>query len=387
MSTHRTPGPNAEQTAALMRDFLRRTSDTPTPASRRYLWTDAFAVCNLFGLAKSTGDKAYTARALQLIDDVHHALGQHRDDETRHGWLSGLDGAEAEDHPTAGGLRIGKPLPERARDAPFDERAEWERDGQYFHYLSKWMHALDQAARATGEPRYSRWSRELAQRAYEAFVYRPAPGSPARMFWKVSIDLSWPLVPAMGQHDPLDGFVTFLQLQVTARELGCLAEGPDLEPAIAVFAEMARDGNWTTADALGIGGLLGDAYRLAQLQQRGTQLPAPLLSSILDSAEWGLVQYQRGNEIQFPAEYRLAFRELGLAIGLHAAKRQLDTAAGDELRERLQRIDAYRAMGEAVVSFWNNPVHQNVSTWQSHRDINEVMLATALSPDGFLELN
>ena len=26
------------------------------------------------------------------------------------------------------------------RGAPVDERLEWDRDGQYFHYLTKWMH-------------------------------------------------------------------------------------------------------------------------------------------------------------------------------------------------------------------------------------------------------
>ena len=32
----------------------------------------------------------------------------------------------------------------------------------------------------------------------------------------MSIDLSYPLVPSMGQHDPLDGYITYLQLQSTA---------------------------------------------------------------------------------------------------------------------------------------------------------------------------
>lgn len=114
---------------------------------RRYLWTDAFAVCNFLGLGQ-------TEQALTLIDRVHHMLGRHRSDDTRRGWISGLPDAEGEAHPTIGGLRIGKPLPEDADD-------EWERDGQYFHYLTKWMHALDQAARATGNTQLRTWAREL----------------------------------------------------------------------------------------------------------------------------------------------------------------------------------------------------------------------------------
>jgi hypothetical protein len=45
-----------------------------------------------------------------------------------------------------GGLRIGKPLKERGANEPIDESLEWDRDGQYFHYLTKWMHALCRAA-------------------------------------------------------------------------------------------------------------------------------------------------------------------------------------------------------------------------------------------------
>jgi len=33
------------------------------------------------------------------------------------------------------------------------------------------------------------------------------------MHWKMSIDLSYVLVPSMGQHDPLDGLVTYCELQ------------------------------------------------------------------------------------------------------------------------------------------------------------------------------
>ena len=73
---------------------------------------------------------------------MHHVLGRHRDDDPRRGWISGLSEEEGERHPTRGGLRIGKPLNEREPDEPADSQLEWEQDGQYFHYLTKWMHAL-----------------------------------------------------------------------------------------------------------------------------------------------------------------------------------------------------------------------------------------------------
>ena len=73
---------------------------------------------------------------------VHQVLGKHRPDESVQGWLSGLGEDEGHKHPTIGGLRIGKKLPERKPSEAYDDRLEWDRDGQYYHYVTKWMHAL-----------------------------------------------------------------------------------------------------------------------------------------------------------------------------------------------------------------------------------------------------
>ena len=60
---------------------------------RRYLWTDAFAVCNFLELFRRTGETVYRDLALRLVDQVHHILGRHRL-TTRTGWISGLDEEE-----------------------------------------------------------------------------------------------------------------------------------------------------------------------------------------------------------------------------------------------------------------------------------------------------
>ena len=164
-----------EKAIQLTLEFAERTGVTSERRSQRYLWTDAFAVFNLLGLSRHTGDPRWVELGLRLIDRVHHTLGRHRSDDSRAGWLSGLEGAAAEAHPTRGGLRIGKRLPERRADEPFDERLEWDRDGQYFHYLTQWMHALDHASRVTRQPRLNLWARELAAVAFAAFgVSAPA---------------------------------------------------------------------------------------------------------------------------------------------------------------------------------------------------------------------
>src|SRR5437773_526608 len=93
--------------------FADRTGLTTDRPQRRYLWTDAFAVCTFLGLADATADARYRELALRLVDAVHWTLGRHRDDDARRGWISGLAEEEGARHPTRGGLRIGKPLPER----------------------------------------------------------------------------------------------------------------------------------------------------------------------------------------------------------------------------------------------------------------------------------
>jgi hypothetical protein len=379
--------PRIAEAVALMDDFARRTGLASAQASRRYLWTDAFAVCNFIGLARASGERRHLDLALKLVDAVHRQLGRHRRDDGRSGWLSGLEGEEALRHPTRGGLRIGKPLPERGAGEPLERELEWQRDGQYFHYLSKWMHALDQLARATREPRFNAWARELDVVAADAFFSRPAaPWEAPRMAWKMSIDLSRPLVASMGQHDPLDGYITSMQLHATMAGLGGRGGDAALEEATAGYALLARQGDWATADPLGIGGLLIDAYRVQQLAAQGTAVEARLLERLVDAALAGLEHYARSGELRQPAQQRLAFRELGLAIGLHAVERLLQQAEEPGLRGRLQPLRRYLPLREQIEAFWRDSENRRVASWEEHRDINTVMLATALAPDGFLRL-
>ncbi|HEU0033041.1 MAG TPA: hypothetical protein VFQ53_20555 [Kofleriaceae bacterium] len=350
-----------------MARFAARTGLASSGPGKRYLWTDAFAVCNWLGLSRITGEPEPRELALRLVHQVHETLGRHRGDDGRQGWLSGLPDAEARLHPTAGGLRIGKPLPERGSDEPPDPELEWDRDGQYFHYLTKWMHALDQVSRASGDPQFTTWARELAEVAHRAFTYGTRGGP--RMIWKASIDLSRPQVASMGHHDPLDGYVTCLQL-----------DGASLARATADYRGMLDDAGLATTDPLGLGGLLVDAYRLVQLAQD----PA-LVTALLAASALGLAHYVAGHELARSAHRRLGFRELGLAIGLAAVERMRDRV-DREARVQLDRLSKLAPVGDQIAAFWLESAHRETRTWLEHGDINDVMLATALVPDGFLEL-
>lgn len=374
----------------LMTSYAERTGLTSERPQRRYLWTDAFAVCNFIGLSRRTGDGRHQELALRLVDRVHQVLGRHRSDDPRRGWISGLDDRGGEMHPTRGGLRIGKRLQERAVDEAFDERLEWDRDGQYFHYLTQWMRALDLVARSTHQPRFNSWARELAKTAHAAFVYRPTGDGGSRMYWKMSIDLSRPLVPSMGHHDPLNGFVTLVQLQTTTSDLSGSPGRPDIGDEVADFASMVKGRDWATADPLGLGGLLTDALLVEQLMRRGAFPEGRLLEDLLGAALTGLQQFVTRGELDRPATMRLAFRELGLAIGLraveHLHKATEEHARSAEIRGRLEDLMRHRSLRAEIEAFWLDAEHQRAPSWTEHRDINEVMLATSLAPEGCLIL-
>jgi hypothetical protein len=379
----------------IMMEFARETGLSPaSSAPRRYLWTDAFAVCNFLGLYQETGAEEFKGLALQLVDQVHQTLGRHRKDDSRAGWISGLDEEEGRKRPTQGGLRIGKELNERGLRDPFDERLEWDRDGQYYHYLTKWMHALNRVSRITGDLKYNIWAVELAKKTHAKFVYASTYGGPKRMYWKMSIDLSRPLVTSMGQHDPLDGFVTYNELQATAAKDSEKSNGRDLRAEISDMANICEGMSLATDDPLGIGGLLFDACRVAQLIVSGNLEQADLIETLLESSLIGLNSFVKENSLRLPAGYRLAFRELGLSIGLRAVEkiRELTEQKSGLLHKKdprdllLNTLSRYAGLTEIIEKFWLEGANREADSWTAHLDINRVMLATSLAPDGFLEL-
>jgi len=376
---------------SLINSFAQRTglTDFKKPA-KRYLWTDAFAVCNFLQLYRQTNNQHYKKMALLLIDMVHSVLGKYHPEDSRKGCISNLDDTNCKEHPTIGGLRIGKPRIERAPNEPYDEKQEWDRDGQYFHYLTKWMHALSQTANVTKEVKYIRWAVELAKTAHKAFTYKMPDGS-KRMYWKMSTDLSRPLVSSMGQHDALDAYITYLQLSATASALG---ENADLFTEIEEASQMYTMMPLETADSLGIGGLMSDAGKVAQLMVFYKLPLEELLLSLLDAAQRGLEEFLHTQTLNYPPQYRLAFRELGLSIGIHAIEKTRpllnkhpDTFRQKEaLNETLTQLYTYLPLAKEIEKFWLLEEHQKVSTWTEHIDINSVMLATSLEPEGFLNI-
>jgi hypothetical protein len=149
---------------------------------------------------------------------------------------------------------------------------------------------------------------------------------------------------------------------------------PDLGEEIADMALIMKGKSWVTDDPLGIGGLLCDAYRVGRMIEGES--------------------FVQTNSMQVPAEYRLAFRELGLSIGLRAVVR-LNGLIQDNpdlfkesstLNRCIEELLHYTGLIGVIENFWLGQTGSEVRSWVDHRDINMVMLMTSLAPDGFLTI-
>ncbi|UTB31599.1 MAG: hypothetical protein NKF70_08600 [Methanobacterium sp. ERen5] len=202
-------------------------------------------------------------------------------------------------------------MEEREQNQAYDEILEWERDGQYYHYITKWIHALNITAKISGDTKYLQWAGELLKTAHDAFTYSPAPNFPSRLYWKMSVDLKRPLVSSMGQQDPMDGYVTYKETET----ISGMFDGQKYEREINEISTICKMMDLKTNDPLGIGGLLTDATRTTQLMVHGSIKKPEILENLLNSALLGIKSYRGTDQLALNPEHRLAFRELGLSIG------------------------------------------------------------------------
>jgi hypothetical protein len=119
-----------------------------------------------------------------------------------------------------------------------------------------------------------------------------------------------------------------------------------------------------------------------------------LLETLLESSLIGLDSFVKQNSLKLPVGYRLAFRELGLSIGLQAIEKireLIEQKSGslwkkDSLDLLLKTLSRHARLKEIIEKFWLEGANRETDSWIAHRDINGVMLATSLAPDAFLEI-
>ena len=139
---------------------------------------------------------------------------------------------------------------------------------------------------------------------------------------------------------------------------------------------------------------MSDAFKVAQLTVRGGIGQPGLLEELLHCVLRGLQSFIRQNLLTLPPDYRLAFRELGLSIGLKAAPKlqriieEHPASFPDKhiLALQIESLLEYTTLAETIESFWMEPENRRGGVWIEHREINMVMLATDLAPDGYLLL-
>ncbi|KAG9771660.1 hypothetical protein ABEF93_000733 [Exophiala dermatitidis] len=328
---------------------------TPPPAAEghrgRYLWTDGFAVVNFLTLYKLTGEERYLIFARNLVSTVHNILGYTRDGKSR------LPGA-TEEQPLNGGLRIGK-LDESGPDG----------DGQYFHYLTVWMFALNRMTIVTGQKWYNDQAVSMAKAILPRFMTDMSSTRP-RMYWKLSMDLSRPLVKSEGNLDPIDGYVTYKLLQDTSDN--CTA----LQEEIAALKKIV-DTKWkyyTSSDTLDLGMTLWTAHWLSAEEEWAATISRRAISCL----EF-LVQDGYFDE---PPSRRLAFREFGTALGIRAAMAAMDESeiANDTTTAQ------FRALPDRICKTWEDaglvpePTKQLQGRMAELMPITAVMYASALIP-------
>jgi len=307
----------------------------------RYLWTDAFGVCNFITLYYENGGKpnalrkgasrgnylSYLDQADALINDVHSVLGKTRDGKRRLG-------DSTDEHPLRGGLRIGKE----------DEEGTMDGDGQYFHYLTKWMFALNRMSVARNDPKYNNLAIELAEAVHDKFVHKRL-GEP-RMYWKMSIDLAYPAVPSEGNLDPYDGYVMYKLLQQTAKREVLQRQVEELRGMI-----QKRYMNYRSSDLLDLGETLW-------------------LTHFFPKEEWSVVLTERAlTALKALTKYRekltkdkrLLFRECGTIMGLQSHPRE--TNAEPLFKNWVEQFQVNSGYNERLCD----------------RDITPVMICTCLN--------
>ncbi|KAI1143629.1 hypothetical protein F5Y05DRAFT_401030 [Hypoxylon sp. FL0543] len=320
----------------------------------RYLWTDAFGVINFVTLSREKkgphSQKLYLELAKKLADTVHSVLGRTRDGSSR------LPGATDEE-PLKGGLRIGK----LDADGP-------DGDGQYHHYLTLWMFALNRLSLATGEARWNALAVQLAKAIHPHFMTKR--GGHDSMVWKISMDMRRVLVNSKGNLDDVDGLVVYQLLQETAKKFNKessnkgSAPAPSLETEIEHYRRiMATHPKSLSGDPLDLGmSLWISHFHREAAWSRGLAKPGLRIARdrFFPAAQSPVTASRDGH-------YRLAFREFGACLGI---KCYVDDPS-----------NSLYAGTEAVLDAWEGKLLNAAD--KDLRPINLAMYAAALIPGAF----
>lgn len=230
------------------------------------------------------------------------------------------------------------------------------------------MFALNRVSLASKDRKYNDLAIELAKAIHPAFVYQRTSPRP-RMYWKMAVDLSAPLVHSEGNLDPVDGYSMFRLLQSTDGEGSTV-----LKDEIADYEKIVRTKwkGYSSSDPLDLGMTLWTAHWHAYG----------------DSAEdWAIGLVERADRdvralvergyLDRDVGRRLAFREFGTCLGMRTGLGGQEWA--DELTSRI--CEAWEKTGVVPTPSGSSGA---VKTAVGHGlvPITLVMYAAATNPGG-----
>ena len=186
----------------------------------------------------------------------------------------------------------------------------------------------------------------------------------------MSVDLSYPQVPSMGAHDPLDGYLTALEckLMVTSEE--------DFTEYLGNLESLCKGRSWQTDDPLGLGGLLMNVIRSTEMDWYAELPKSVHPKTLYDDAVIGLKEFASHADLTSSSRYRLAFRECGLSLGLRVADSYRDKLA-DRLPET-KELEKKLNLADDIEQFWIQNENRSFSSYRDHLNINHVSLASSL---------
>jgi len=100
-----------------------------------------------------------------------------------------------------------------------------------------------------------------------------------------------------------------------------------------------------------------------------------LLKTVLDSALFGMESFTKNNQLKFPADYRLAFRELGLSIGLKSVKllmgciKENPDLFGWRVQQQVESLMNYEPLADTIERFWIDDKNRKFGSWIEHQEI------------------
>jgi len=225
------------------------------------------------------------------------------------------------------------------------------------------MFALNRLSLASSDKKYNDQAIELAKAIHPAFVYdrdKPRP----RMVWKMSVDLSRPLVRSEGNLDPVDGFVVFRLLQQTDGE-----RSEALKEEIEDYEKIVR-AKWRgygSQDPLDLGMTLWTAHWFAGEEWA---------DGLLERARRDLGELWDGGYFKTWMGRRLAFREFGTCLGMQCG------IGGEEWETRARDITQMWEKTGVVPRPKQESKEAGYNASDDLQPINLVMYAAALNPGG-----